>query len=95
LLYDSRFAGGSGWTYEIKLDGYRLQVVQSAGRTAFYSRRQNLLNQKFRYIATAPNDLSDPQFEGEVEARRNLCVKQVPLQVECAFSPKLRGERQP
>ena len=36
-------------TEEIKLDGYRLEVVQSAGQTTLYSRRRNVLNQKFHY----------------------------------------------
>src|SRR5580692_8250624 len=55
----SRLPEGSAWTYEIKLDGYRLEVVRSAGRTTLYSRRQNVLNQKFPYIATALEDLPD------------------------------------
>jgi len=50
---------GPGWTYEIKLDGYRLEVVQSAGKTTLYSRRQNIFNQKFHYLATALKDLPD------------------------------------
>jgi ATP-dependent DNA ligase len=32
---------------EIKLDGYRLEAVQSVGRTAIYSWRQNVLTHKF------------------------------------------------
>jgi len=35
--YDSRFARRSGWSYEIKLDGYRVKVAQSAGGTTLYS----------------------------------------------------------
>jgi ATP-dependent DNA ligase len=30
---------GRGWTHEIKLDGYRLEVVRSAGKTTRYSLR--------------------------------------------------------
>jgi ATP-dependent DNA ligase len=30
---------GSEWTYEIKLDGYRLEAVGNAGRTTLSSRR--------------------------------------------------------
>jgi ATP-dependent DNA ligase len=60
---------GPGWTYEIKLDGYRLEVVRSAGRTTLYSRRQNVFNQKFPYIAAALRDLPDNTvIDGEVVA---------------------------
>ena len=38
---------GPEWTYEIKLDGYRLEAVRSAGETILFSRRENVLNQKF------------------------------------------------
>jgi ATP-dependent DNA ligase len=47
----SKLPGGPEWTYEIKLDGYRLEVVRTGGKTTLYSRRQNVLNQKFPYIA--------------------------------------------
>src|ERR1700733_5301010 len=60
---------GRGWTYEIKLDGYRLEVVRSAGKTTLYSRRQNVFNQKFHYIATALEDLPDGTvIDGELVA---------------------------
>jgi ATP-dependent DNA ligase len=44
---------GPEWTYEIKLDGYRLEVVRTSSETTLYSRRQNVLNRKFHYIAKA------------------------------------------
>jgi DNA ligase D-like protein (predicted ligase) len=60
---------GPGWTYEIKLDGYRLEVVRSAGKTTLYSRRQNVFNLKFHYIATALQDLPDGTvIDGELVA---------------------------
>ena len=60
---------GPEWTYEIKLDGYRLEVVRSGGKTALYSRRQIVLNQKFNYIATALKDLPDGTvLDGELVA---------------------------
>ena len=37
---------GAEWTYEIKLDGYRLEVVRRGRETTLYSLRQNLFNQK-------------------------------------------------
>jgi DNA ligase D-like protein (predicted ligase) len=44
---------GPEWTYEIKLDGYRMEVVKSDVALTLYSRRENVLNKKFSYIAEA------------------------------------------
>jgi ATP-dependent DNA ligase len=65
----AKIPGGLGWTYEIKLDGYRLEIVPSAGETTLYSRRRNVLNQKFHYIATALEDLPEGTvIDGELVA---------------------------
>jgi ATP-dependent DNA ligase len=65
----SELPEGPGWTYEIKLDGYRLEVVRSADRTTLYSRQQNVYNQRFPFIAAALNDLPDDTvIDGEVFA---------------------------
>ena len=47
----SKVPDGPGWTYEIKLDGYRLEVVRNGDETTLFSRRKNVLNSKFHYIA--------------------------------------------
>ena len=44
---------GPEWSYEIKLDGYRVEAVRSRAGTTLYSRRRNVLNGKFPYIAAA------------------------------------------
>jgi bifunctional non-homologous end joining protein LigD len=54
----SKLPDGPEWTYEIKLDGYRLEVVRKSRMTTLYSRRENVLNQRFPYIAAALQDLS-------------------------------------
>lgn len=60
---------GPEWTYEIKLDGYRLEAVKNKGETLLYSRRSNILNEKFQYIADALKKLSDATvIDGEVVA---------------------------
>jgi DNA ligase D-like protein (predicted ligase) len=60
---------GKEWTYEIKLDGFRLEAVKKKGETTLYSRRGNILNRKFPYIATALKDLPDNTIlDGEVVA---------------------------
>jgi DNA ligase D-like protein (predicted ligase) len=58
---------GPEWTYEIKLDGYRLETVKRKGIVTLYSRRKNVLNQKFGYIAEALEDLPDDTvLDGEL-----------------------------
>ena len=65
----TRLPEGPKWTYEIKLDGYRLEVVRRGRETTLYSRRQNIFNQKFPYIAAALKDLpEDTVIDGEVVA---------------------------
>ena len=60
---------GSEWTYELKLDGYRMEVVRAGTQTTLYSRRENVLKAKFPYIASALQAL--PQgtvIDGELVA---------------------------
>lgn len=65
----SKLPEGPQWSYEIKLDGYRLEAVKSAGKTTLYSRRRNVLNEKFGYIADALESLPDETvLDGEVVA---------------------------
>ena len=60
---------GPEWTYEIKLDGYRLEAVKSKGKVSVYSRRKNILNEKFGYIAEALGKLADETvLDGELVA---------------------------
>jgi DNA ligase D-like protein (predicted ligase) len=60
---------GPEWTYEIKLDGYRLEAVKSQGKVTLYSRRRNILNEKFGYVADALTDLPDETvLDGELVA---------------------------
>ena len=65
----SKLPDGPEWTYEIKLDGYRLEVVRTGRMTTLYSRRENVLNQRFPYIATAFEDLpKETVIDGELVA---------------------------
>ena len=60
---------GKEWSYEIKLDGFRLEAVKKKGQTTLYSRRGNILNEKFPYIAEALKALPDDTIlDGEVVA---------------------------
>jgi bifunctional non-homologous end joining protein LigD len=47
-----KLPAGENWSYEIKLDGYRVQAVNQKELT-LYSRRRNVLNKKFPDIAQA------------------------------------------
>ncbi len=59
---------GGEWSYEIKLDGYRLEAVKAKDIT-LYSRRGNELNEKFPYIAAALKKLPvSTILDGEVVA---------------------------
>jgi hypothetical protein len=65
----SKLPDGPEWTYEIKLYGYRLEVVRKSRVTTLYSRRENVLNQRFPYIAKALQDLpNDTVVDGELVA---------------------------
>lgn len=60
---------GPQWTYEIKLDGFRLEAVKNGGKTTLYSRRGNILNKKFQYIADGLKKLPDATIlDGEIVA---------------------------
>ena len=65
----SKVPEGPEWTYEIKLDGYRLEAVKTKGKVTVYSRRRNVLNRQFQYIAEALEDLPDETvLDGELVA---------------------------
>jgi DNA ligase D-like protein (predicted ligase) len=60
---------GPEWSYELKLDGYRLEAVKNVGEVTLYSRRRNILNHKFGYIAEALGRLPDSTvLDGELVA---------------------------
>jgi ATP-dependent DNA ligase len=65
-LKDLRTEAGvsATWTYEIRLDGYRLEAVHSAGETTLSSRRKNVLNKKFGVNAEALNQLPNGTVSG-------------------------------
>jgi DNA ligase D-like protein (predicted ligase) len=60
---------GAFWTYELKLDGYRLEAVKRAGKVILYSRRGTDLSQRFTYVTTALASLPDETvIDGELVA---------------------------
>ena len=60
---------GDHWTYELKLDGYRLEAVKSKGKVALYSRRGSDLTKRFDYVAKSlPSLPDDTVVDGELVA---------------------------
>ena len=55
-----RLPSGTSWLYELKLDGYRVLVMKKRSAITLFSRRGNILNDRFPIIAAAfsflPND---------------------------------------
>jgi ATP-dependent DNA ligase len=47
---------GPNWTFEIKLDGYRIEAVREARGVILYSRLGNRRDQDFPSIAAADRD---------------------------------------
>ena len=60
---------GSGWTYELKLDGYRIEAIKTSGKVSLYSRRGHDLTQRFDSIARALQSVPDDTvIDGELVA---------------------------
>src|ERR1700761_2830364 len=60
---------GPDWSYEIKLDGYRLEAVKANKTVTLYSRRGNVLKEEFGYIADALSGLPNASvLDGELVA---------------------------
>jgi DNA ligase D-like protein (predicted ligase) len=60
---------GDIWTYELKLDGYRLVAVKTAGRVILYSRRGTDLSKRFEYVTAGLATLPDETvIDGELVA---------------------------
>ena len=64
--------------------GIGFEVVRSAGETTLYSRRQNVLNEKFYYIAKVLKNLPDDTVvDGELVA---LLPMVGPISISCRTS---------
>lgn len=50
---------GKSWTWEIKLEGWRMQAVKSAGKVTLYSRRAKVFNAQFGSIVRSFDYLPD------------------------------------
>jgi DNA ligase D-like protein (predicted ligase) len=62
-------AEGAGWTWEIKLDGWRMEVVKTGGRVTLYSRRAKVFNAQFPFITRELEYLPDETvIDGELAA---------------------------
>jgi bifunctional non-homologous end joining protein LigD len=60
---------GPAWTWEIKLDGWRMEAVKTGGRVTMYSRRGKNFNAQFGSIARQLAYLPDETvIDGEMVA---------------------------
>jgi ATP-dependent DNA ligase len=60
---------GELWTYELKLDGYRLVTVKTEGKVTLYSRRGIDLSTRFAYVTAALASVPDETvIDGELVA---------------------------
>ena len=60
---------GTVWTWEIKLDGWRMEAVKTGGRVTLYSRRRKNFNTQFPFIVRELQYLPDDTvIDGELVA---------------------------
>src|SRR5262249_17862348 len=59
---------GPGWEYELKLDGYRLQVIKDGDKVRLYSRRGNDFTRKFAKITAIASKINGASFILDGEA---------------------------
>ena len=60
---------GSGWVYEIKLDGYRAVAINAKGKLSLYSRKRKPFHRQYPYFVEALSDLPENTVvDGEIVA---------------------------
>ena len=60
---------GSGWVYEIKLDGYRAVGINAKGKLSLYSKKRKSFHRQYPYITEALIELPENAVvDGEIVA---------------------------
>jgi bifunctional non-homologous end joining protein LigD len=69
LLPSSKLPAGPGWTYEVKLDGYRALAIKTDGKVQLRSKNNKDFNAKYPAVVKALAALSDETvIDGEIVA---------------------------
>ena len=68
---------GSGWLYEVKLDGYRAVAINSKGKLSLYSRKRKPFQRQYPYIIEALSDLPENTvIDGEIVALDDASIRE-------------------
>ena len=68
----SKLPEGPEWSYELKLDGYRLEAVRGTKEVTLYSRRRNVLNDLLQKYRSAESHIIYYVFDILVLENRDL-----------------------
>jgi len=69
LQRSEKLPEGTGWSYELKLDGFRAQAVKTGGRVHLRSRNDKDFNSKYQAIVQALSAMPDETvIDGEIVA---------------------------
>jgi ATP-dependent DNA ligase len=64
-----KLPSGEQWTYEIKLDGFRVEAVRTQDRVTLYSKQEKLLTSQFMQVAFELDQLPpETALDGELVA---------------------------
>ena len=95
----TKIPDGPEWTYEIKLDGYRLQAVKCKGKVTLYSRRKNILNESsttlprlWTFCPTRRSSTGNSSHSARMERQISICSRFDPCQLHRGYQAGHDGQ---